>query len=53
MKDKCDVVAREAKASDNSSEYLISELSADEFQILDFEQVFRDMIDISNRKVGE
>ena len=53
VKDKCDVVAREAKASDNSSEYLISELSADEFQILDFEQVFRDMIDISNRKVGE
>ena len=53
VKNKCVVVDQKSRASDYSSEYLIPELVVNEYQILDFEQVFQDMIDIPNRKVGE
>lgn len=53
VKDKCEVVDTKMKASDSSVEYLITELSKEDFQIIDFKQVFRDMIDIPDRKAGE
>lgn len=53
VKHKCEIVESKTRASDSSVEFLISELSKDDFQLLDFKQVFRDMIEIPNRKAGE
>lgn len=53
VRDKCITVDTKTKASDSSVEYLITDLSKDDFQILDFKQVFRDMIDIPDRKAGD
>lgn len=53
VKDKCKMVGMELKASDTSIEYLIPQLSNDEFQVIDFKQVFRDQMDISDKKAGE
>ena len=53
VKNKCKMVSMDLKASDTSVEYLIPQLFNDEFQVIDFKQVFRDQMDISDKKAGE
>ena len=53
VKSKCKPVDTGDKASDSSVEYLITDLAEGDYQIVDFKQVFRDLVEISYGKAGE
>ncbi len=51
VKKKCEPVKKEKRASDNSIEYLISNLTDGEFEIIDFRELLCGFFRASNRKV--
>lgn len=51
VKDRCIEVKKEEKANDNSVEYLIKDLSEDEFEIITYKELLSGFFRASNRKV--
>lgn len=50
---KCKAVPVEERASDDSFEYKITDLANGEYQVIDFESVFSDLMRIADKKVGD
>lgn len=50
---RCKEVNMEDRASDKSVEYIISDLKDGEYDIIDFQLIFSDFVNIENRRAGE
>lgn len=53
VKTKCIEVKVEDKASDSSIEYKITNLKQDEFQVIHFKDLLHDIVEITDKRVGE
>ncbi len=53
VREKCIEVPLEERASSNSIEYIIKDLSAEDFQIIDFRDFLAGVIKISEKRFGE